>query len=592
MPTQDDALFEYLLRLGDTDVVLAQRLGEWVGHGPVLEEDIALTNVGLDLLGQGRMWLSLRGRGRSARAAAQGRSEDELAFLRDGGAFRNLQLVEMPNGDFATTMARQFYFDQAHLLLLRALARSTDARVAEIAAKAVKEVTYHAERSADWVIRLGDGTDESHARMQRALDALWPYTGEMFAADAIELRADRRRHRRRRARRCASRGSPRCDAVLAEATLALPARRVDAGRATAAAASRACTPSISATCWPRCSTCSARIRARSGDGHVAEATARSPRRRPRSTDAGRVDVVWDALATVPDPEIPVISIVELGIVRDVAWDGGRLRVEVTPTYSGCPATEMIATLIRERLAAIGVPDVELVQRLSPPWSTDWIAPEAKAQARGVRHRAAASVAARRIDVAGISPLRRAGVVVPCPRCGSAQHASCCRSSARPRARRSTAATTASSRSTISSRTDGLPRARLTMSKFHPTAHRQRRARDARRRRDHVRRARSAARAVPLRAGPAPDAARRHRRRGRAPLLFDLLGRAGRRAAHRGQEEPGRRVLDVGERRAEGRRHDRRHAAARALQRAARRRRARATTWASPPAAASRRSCRS
>ena len=182
----DKALFEYLLRLGDTDVVLAQRLGEWVGHGPVLEEDIALANVGLDLLGQGRMWLSYAGEV-EARLKGKGRTEDELAFLRDGGAFRNLLIAEMPNGDFAATMARQFYFDQFHLLLLRALARSSDARVAEIAAKAAKEVTYHVERSMDWVIRLGDGTEESHARMQRALDALWMYTGEMFTADASDL---------------------------------------------------------------------------------------------------------------------------------------------------------------------------------------------------------------------------------------------------------------------------------------------------------------------------------------------------------------------------------------------------------------------
>jgi ring-1,2-phenylacetyl-CoA epoxidase subunit PaaC len=179
-------LFEYLLRLGDTDVVLAQRLGEWVGHGPVLEEDIALANVGLDLLGQGRMWLSYAGEV-EARVRGKVRTEDELAFLRDGGAYRNLLLAEMPNGDFAATMARQFYFDQYHLLLLRALTRSADPRVAEIAAKGAKEVAYHAERSMDWVVRLGDGTDESHARMQRALDNLWMYTGEMFTADAAEL---------------------------------------------------------------------------------------------------------------------------------------------------------------------------------------------------------------------------------------------------------------------------------------------------------------------------------------------------------------------------------------------------------------------
>jgi ring-1,2-phenylacetyl-CoA epoxidase subunit PaaC len=181
----DDALFDYLLRIGDTDVILAQRLGEWVGHGPVIEEDIGLTNVGLDLLGQGRMWLTYAGEV-EARMRGEGRSEDQLAFHRDGGAYRNLLLAEMPNGDFAVTMARQFYFDQFHLLLLRALTRSTDPRVAEIAAKGVKEVAYHVERSTDWVVRLGDGTGESHARMQRALDALWMYTGEMFATDATE----------------------------------------------------------------------------------------------------------------------------------------------------------------------------------------------------------------------------------------------------------------------------------------------------------------------------------------------------------------------------------------------------------------------
>jgi len=181
----DARLFEYLLRVGDTDLVLAQRLGEWIGHGPVLEEDIALANVGLDLLGQARLWLGYAGEV-EARFAGKGRSEDELAFLRDGSAFRNVQLAEQPNGDYAVTMARQFYFDHAHALLLRGLAASRDERVAAIAAKAAKEVRYHVERSSDWIVRLGDGTAESHARMQRALDDLWPYTGEMFTGDAVE----------------------------------------------------------------------------------------------------------------------------------------------------------------------------------------------------------------------------------------------------------------------------------------------------------------------------------------------------------------------------------------------------------------------
>jgi ring-1,2-phenylacetyl-CoA epoxidase subunit PaaC len=183
--TPDRRLFDYLLRLADSDLVLAQRLGEWVGHGPVLEEDIALTNVGLDLLGQARLWFAYAGEV-EARFAGAGRSEDALAFLRDGGEFRNLLLVEQPNGNYADTMARQFYFDVWHRLLLAKLTHSRDARIAEIAAKAVKEVTYHAERSADWVIRLGDGTAESHAKMQAAIDDLWMYTGEMFDPDEID----------------------------------------------------------------------------------------------------------------------------------------------------------------------------------------------------------------------------------------------------------------------------------------------------------------------------------------------------------------------------------------------------------------------
>ncbi len=183
--SRDHDLLQYLLRLGDNDVVLAQRLGEWVGHGPIIEEDIGLTNVGLDLLGQGRLWLAYAGEV-EGRITGTPRTEDELAFLRDSSAYRNVQLVERPNGDFAQTLARQFYFDRAHLLLLHGLTESTDARVAGIAAKAVKEVAYHAERSADWVIRLGDGTEESHRRMQRAIDDCWPYTGELFAADAVD----------------------------------------------------------------------------------------------------------------------------------------------------------------------------------------------------------------------------------------------------------------------------------------------------------------------------------------------------------------------------------------------------------------------
>src|SRR5437867_2253357 len=182
----DRQVFDYLLRLADSDLVLAQRLGEWVGHGPVLEEDIALTNVGLDLLGQARLWFAYAGEV-EARFKNAGRTEDQFAFLRDTGDFRNLLLTEQPNGNYADTMARQLYFDVWHQLLLTELTRSRDARIAEVASKARKEVVYHAERSIDWVLRLGDGTEESHAKMQAAIDDLWMYTGEMFQADETEL---------------------------------------------------------------------------------------------------------------------------------------------------------------------------------------------------------------------------------------------------------------------------------------------------------------------------------------------------------------------------------------------------------------------
>ena len=176
-----DALFEYLLRLGDNALILGHRLSEWCGHSPALEEDLALSNVALDLIGQTQLWLNLAGE-----IEGKGRDADKLAYLRDARDFRNLLLVEQPNGDFAATMARQFYFDAWHYLLLRELTGSKDARIAEIAAKGLKEVTYHLERSRDWILRLGDGTEESHRRMQEAIDDLWMYTGEMFESDEVD----------------------------------------------------------------------------------------------------------------------------------------------------------------------------------------------------------------------------------------------------------------------------------------------------------------------------------------------------------------------------------------------------------------------
>lgn len=187
-PAADPAdVIEFLLRTGDNTLVLGHRVSEWCGHSPVLEEDIALANSALDLIGQTQLWLGLAGE-IEAEATGKGRTADQLAYLRDAAQFRNVLLVERPNGDFGQTLMRQFLFDAWHLELLKALETSTHPRIAEIAAKAIKEVSYHLERSADLVIRLGDGTDESHRRMQAALDDLWSYAGELFVSDAQDER--------------------------------------------------------------------------------------------------------------------------------------------------------------------------------------------------------------------------------------------------------------------------------------------------------------------------------------------------------------------------------------------------------------------
>jgi ring-1,2-phenylacetyl-CoA epoxidase subunit PaaC len=180
-PPKPNALFEYLLRLGDDRLVLGHRLSEWCGHGPILEEDIALSNVALDLLGQATMFLRLAGE-----VEGKGRDEDALAYFREVVEFRNCQLVELPKGDFAYTIARQFLFDVYAVVLLDALASSTSADIASIAAKALKEAKYHVRHSGEWMLKLGDGTDESHRRVQTALDDLWRFTPELFAADAID----------------------------------------------------------------------------------------------------------------------------------------------------------------------------------------------------------------------------------------------------------------------------------------------------------------------------------------------------------------------------------------------------------------------
>ena len=172
---------EYLLRLADDRLVLGHRLSEWCGHAPILEEDIALANVALDLIGQAVALLDL-----AAAREGKGRTADDLAYFRDAREYRNLQLAELPNGDFAVTIVRQLLFDAYDAALLDALRASADAELGAIAAKALKECRYHLRHSAEWVVKLGDGTAESRRRAQDALDELWRFTGEPFLADDLD----------------------------------------------------------------------------------------------------------------------------------------------------------------------------------------------------------------------------------------------------------------------------------------------------------------------------------------------------------------------------------------------------------------------
>lgn len=174
-------LFNYLLRLGDDSLILGHRMSEWCGHGPILEEDIAMTNISLDLIGQATSILEY-----AAKVEDAGRDEDSLAFLRFDKDYKNLLLVEQPNGDFGMTFMRQFLFDAYRRLLFEALQKSSDLQLAAIAEKSLKETRYHFKHSAEWVIRLGDGTEESHARIQESLDVLWRYTAELFYQDETE----------------------------------------------------------------------------------------------------------------------------------------------------------------------------------------------------------------------------------------------------------------------------------------------------------------------------------------------------------------------------------------------------------------------
>lgn len=179
--SQNEALLAYVTRLGDNALILSQRMVEVVAQYPELEEELANANFALDYIGQARLYYSL-----AAELEGKGRDEDDFAFLRDGHEYRNVLLLEQPNGHFGDMMAREFLFESFYLLQLEALENCNAPGVAEIAARAVKEIRYHLRHVSQWVVRLGDGTDESHARMQQAIDDYWQFTGELFAADDID----------------------------------------------------------------------------------------------------------------------------------------------------------------------------------------------------------------------------------------------------------------------------------------------------------------------------------------------------------------------------------------------------------------------
>ncbi len=400
-PVIDNPLFEYVLRLGDDRLILGHRMSEWCGHGPILEEDIAMSNIALDLIGHASSLLALAGS-----IEGKGRDEDALAYFREGVAFRNLLLVELPNGDFGVHDGAPVPVRRVqHVAAGRPVAcgRRTAGR---LAAKCLKEDKYHLRHSSEWVVRLGDGTEESHTRTQRALDALWRYTGELFDRDAVDEAV-------------ATHGiivdhdalHARWLTMVADVVRARPSRCPEDGPMASRRTHGTPHEHSSAICSPRCRSWRGRTLARRGDheGHLAmtghDARANAAPLTPESA--------WHVLGTVMDPEVPVISVVELGIVRDVRVTPDAILVTVTPTYSGCPAMREIEADIREALLAAGAPRVDVKTVFAPAWTTDWIGPEAREKLR-----AYGIAPPGRAEPQGLVTLTRARVPVACPFCGS------------------------------------------------------------------------------------------------------------------------------------------------------------------------------
>ncbi len=359
----------YVVALGDDALVAAQRMGEWIAAAPQIEEDVALGNIALDLLGQARSLLSYAG---SLEDPA--RTEDDLAYFRDEREFRNVQLVERGWGrerrDFGVAMARLLILSTYQHALYSALVTSTDETLAAVAAKAVKEVDYHRDHATMWVLRLGDGTEESHARVQAALDEEWRYVDELFDGSFVRAGAGRRRRRRRPrdaardlrrpGRHGAARGDPDAAGGHPRGDRR-PPRRAHPGDGLPARRDAAPDPL-----------------APGGDVVISTGSITRDDRVVEPVETTTRQAAWDVAAAVLDPEVPVVTIEDLGILRSVEVDeAGAVRVAITPTYSGCPAMDTIRADLLAAFAEAGYADVRVDFVLAPAWTTDWMTEEGR-----------------------------------------------------------------------------------------------------------------------------------------------------------------------------------------------------------------------
>lgn len=377
----------YCMMLGDDALVASHRLQEWLTYLPELEEEVAIANIALDLLGQARMLLS-----RAGSADGTGRDEDVFAFDRDQAEWRNVRLVEPPDRDFAGLVVRLLCFATWRWELFWRLQSSADPVLSAIAEKGVKELTYHRDFAAEWVVRLGSGTDTSRHRTEAALLEVWPFIDELFLSHSVELSLKDSAVDPALLRTDFDAG---IDKVLRAAGLVRP----HVASAAAVAGRRGRRPAHGAS--------------RPLIGRAAGRRPRPPRSEVVST---RIAAAWEIAAAVPDPEMPYVTVADLGILRGVAECDGRTIVTISPTFSGCPALTEIRRDLHDRLVRAGFGPVEIRTALSPAWTTDWITPE------GRRKLASAGVApprgAPRSQHLSAVRLQLSARDVACPRCGS------------------------------------------------------------------------------------------------------------------------------------------------------------------------------